>query len=156
MKIRIPSWTTSEAAITVDGEQVFPPGSLEPGTYATVPLPVPLSRSGGDTATATATATVTVRLPMRLRLLPAADDAGVAALAFGPTVLAGDYGDAKLSANPALDLGSVRRVGDSGLAFTGTTTATTGTTTVDIAPFYDAHGYNYVVYWAVSGELPSA
>ena len=123
--------------MSVNGEE---PEVGKPGTYSTV------SRTwkSGDT--------VTVRLPMRLRLIPANDDPNVAALAFGPVVLSGNYGDTTLTANPALDLGSVtqRAGGSGGLAFT----ATADGKAVDLDPFYNAHGHNYVVYWRTSGELP--
>ena len=135
MKIRIPSWT-SGATIAVNGAtQAI---TATPGSYAT------LSRSwkSGDV--------VTVKLPMKLRVVPANDNKSVAALAFGPTVLSGNYGSSQLSANPKLDLGSVKRTGTSGLSFTGTADGKT----VNIGPFYEAQGFNYAVYWAVSGALP--
>jgi DUF1680 family protein len=134
MKIRIPSWTSS-ATIAVNGAtQAI---TATPGSYAS------LSRSwkSGDT--------VTVKLPMKLRVVPANDNKSVAALAFGPTVLSGNYGNSKLSSNPNLDLGSVKRTGTSGLSFTGTADGKT----VNIGPFYEAQGFNYAVYWAVSGSL---
>ncbi|KAF1957040.1 DUF1680-domain-containing protein [Byssothecium circinans] len=136
MKIRTPSWT-SGATIAVNGATQSI--TTTPGTYAT------LSRTwaSGDK--------VTIKLPMKLRLIPANDNQNVAALAFGPTVLSGNYGSTTLSANPKLDLGSVKRTGTSGLAFTGTADGKT----VNIGPFYDAQGHNYAVYWAVSGTLPS-
>jgi hypothetical protein len=86
---------------------------------------------------------------MKLRVVPANDNKSVAALAFGPTVLSGNYGNSKLSSNPNLDLGSVKRTGTSGLSFTGTADGKT----VNIGPFYEAQGFNYAVYWAVSGSL---
>lgn len=135
MKIRIPSWT-SGASIAVNGAtQAL---TVTPGSYAT------LSRTwvSGDV--------VTITLPMKLRVVPANDNQTVAALAFGPTVLCGNYGSAALSTNPKLDLASVKRNGTSGLTFTGTADGKA----VNIGPFYDAQGFNYAVYWEVSGELP--
>ncbi|KAL5448479.1 hypothetical protein PMIN07_001000 [Paraphaeosphaeria minitans] len=134
MKIRIPSWT-SGATIAVNGATQSI--TATPGSYAT------LSRSwtSGDV--------VTIKLPMKLRIVPANDNKAVAALAFGPTVLCGDYGSAKLSANPKLDLASVKRSGTSELKFTGTADGKA----VNIGPFYEAQGFNYAVYWAVSGNL---
>ncbi|HLU29882.1 MAG TPA: RICIN domain-containing protein, partial [Glycomyces sp.] len=49
---------------------------------------------------------------------------------------------------PALDVDSIQRTGASSLAFT----ATADGAEVDLAPFYDAHGHNYTVYWNASGE----
>ncbi|KAK3215177.1 hypothetical protein GRF29_19g2409366 [Pseudopithomyces chartarum] len=135
MKIRIPSWT-SGATIAVNGAtQAI---TATPGSYAS------LSRTwkSGDI--------VTVKLPMKLRVVPANDNKSVAALAFGPTVLSGNYGNSNLSSNPKLDLGSVKRTGTSGLSFTGTADGKT----VNIGPFYEAQGFNYAVYWAISGSLP--
>lgn len=136
MKIRIPAWT-SGATVAVNGATQSI--STTPGTYAT------LSRTwaSGDT--------VTIKLPMSLRVIPANDNKSVAALAFGPSILCGNYGSSTLSANPKLDLGSVKRSGTSGLSFTGTADGKS----VNIGPFYDAQGFNYAVYWAVSGSLPS-
>ncbi|KFY46694.1 hypothetical protein V494_00358 [Pseudogymnoascus sp. VKM F-4513 (FW-928)] len=134
MKIRIPQWT-SGAEISVNGEKQDI--STESGTYAE------LSRSwaSGDT--------VTIRLPMQLRTVPAQDDANIAAIAYGPVILSGNYGSTSLSASPTLTLDSISQ--GSGLAFT----ATANGQTVDLSPFYDAHGYNYNVYWAISGQLPT-
>ncbi|KAF2797156.1 DUF1680-domain-containing protein [Melanomma pulvis-pyrius CBS 109.77] len=135
LKIRIPTWT-SGATIAINGATQAV--TTTPGTYAT------LSR------TWTAGDTVAIKLPMSLRLVAANDNKAVAALAFGPTILCGNYGSGTLSANPKLDLGSVKRSGTSGLSFTGTADGKT----VSIGPFYDAQGFNYAVYWAVSGALP--
>ena len=135
MKIRIPSWT-SGATIALNG--VTQSINTTPGTYAV------LSRAwnAGDQ--------VTITLPMKLRLVPANDNKNIAALAFGPTILCGNYGDNKLSANPKLDLGSMKRSGTSGLSFTGTADGKA----VKIGAFYEAQGFNYAVYWAVAGALP--
>jgi DUF1680 family protein len=136
MKIRIPAWTKG-ASIAVNG--VTQSITANPGSYAT------LSRTwkSGDT--------VTIKLPMSLRVIPANDNKSIGALAYGPSILSGNYGSSTLSANPKLDLGSVKRVGTSGLSFTGTANGKS----VNIGPFYDAQGFNYVVYWATSGSLPS-
>ncbi|EMR66457.1 putative secreted protein [Eutypa lata UCREL1] len=134
LKIRIPSWA-SNATIAINDEQS---SAGTPGTYNTT------SRTwqSGDT--------VTIQLQRNLRLIATNDDPNVAAVAFGPVVLSGNYGDSALSANPSLELGSIQRTSDSALDFTGTADGET----VNLTPFYDAHGYNYVVYWATVGELP--
>ncbi|KAI0404639.1 hypothetical protein F4802DRAFT_225616 [Xylaria palmicola] len=136
MKIRIPSWT-SGATISVNGQQQSV--TTKPGAYAAI------SRiwSSGDT--------VTVKLPMSLRLIAANDNNGLAAVAYGPTVLAGNYGSSSLKRTPALSLSSLKRRGSTSLDFTGTADGAT----VTLSPFYDAQGYNYVVYWSVSGSLPA-
>ncbi|TRX99068.1 hypothetical protein FHL15_000410 [Xylaria flabelliformis] len=136
MKIRIPSWT-SGATISVNGQQQSI--TTTPASYATI------SRTwkSGDT--------VTVKLPMSLRLIAANDNKSLAAVAYGPTVLSGNYGSSTLSSAPTLTLSSLKRKSSSSLDFTGTANGAT----VTLSPFYDAQGYNYVVYWAVSGSLPT-
>ncbi|KFY27832.1 hypothetical protein V491_00725 [Pseudogymnoascus sp. VKM F-3775] len=134
MRIRIPQWSTG-AEISVNGEKQGI--STESGTYAVLSR----SWSSGDT--------VTIRLPMQLRTVPANDDENIAAIAYGPVILSGNYGTTSLSSSPNLTLDSISR--SSELAFT----ATANGQTVDLSPFYDAHGYNYNVYWAISGELPA-
>ncbi|CAI6087467.1 unnamed protein product [Clonostachys chloroleuca] len=130
--LRIPSWT-SNVEIQVNGSPV----SVEanPGSYATISR----SWANGDV--------LTVKLPMTLHTVVANDDSSVAAVAYGPTILAANYGDRTLSAVPELDLGTVKQV--EGLSFEGTV----GGETVSLGPFYDAHGFNYNVYWKVSGSF---
>ncbi|KDN61662.1 putative secreted protein [Colletotrichum sublineola] len=134
MRVRIPAWATG-AQVTVNGQAVQ--GSA--GSYAAIDR----TWASGDT--------VVVKLPMRLQVIPANDNPNVAALAFGPVILSGNYGSNTLSATPALDLATVKRSGTTGLAFT----ATAGGKTVNLGPFYDAQGFNYNVYWSISGKLPA-
>lgn len=130
MKIRIPSWT-SNAVISVNGQKQNI--STTPGSYAS------LSRTwvSGDT--------VTVQLPMFVRTIAANDKPSVAAVAFGPVVLAGNYGSSALADIPAITLSSVKRVSPGSLAFT----ATSNGQSVSLGPFYDAQGFNYNVYWTI-------
>ncbi|KAH7551978.1 hypothetical protein BM1_08840 [Bipolaris maydis] len=134
MKIRIPSWT-SGATISVNGQASGV--AANPGSYAT------LSRNwvSGDT--------ITVKLPMKLRTVVANDNTSIAAIAYGPTILSGNYGQQSLSSMPSLALNSVRRTNNNSLAFTGTANGKT----VDIGPFYDAQNINYNVYWMVTGQF---
>lgn len=136
IKIRIPEWT-SGAKISVNGQEQSI--NTATGSYAT------LSRtwSSGDK--------VTIRLPMSFRLVPANDNKALSAVAYGPVILSGNYGSSTLSSAPTLQLGTLKRTSSSSLAFT----ATANGQTVNIGPFYDAQGFNYVVYWAYSGSLPS-
>lgn len=136
LKIRIPSWT-SDASISVNG--VVQNISTAPGSYAAISG----TWADGDT--------VTVQLPMALRLVPANDDNTLAAVAYGPTVLSGNYGTNTLSSAPTLSLDSLSRTSGSSLDFT----ATADGAAVNLGPFYDAQGFNYVVYWAYSGSLPA-
>jgi DUF1680 family protein len=138
MFVRIPSWTTDQAEISINGEKADIP--TKPGTYASIEG---RAWKAGDT--------VKVRLPMTLRTVPSNDKPNVAAVAYGPVVLSGDYGSTSLSAMPTLNLNSVRREGSDELTFT----ATADGKSVKLKPFYDAHGINYNVYWATQGQLPA-
>ncbi|RAO10334.1 hypothetical protein MED15_05550 [Micromonospora noduli] len=133
IRVRIPSWT-SGATIAVNGtvENV----TTTPGSYATV------------TRTWAAGDTITVRLPMQVAVKAANDNANVGAITYGPSVLAGNYGNTALSTLPTLTVSSITRTSTSSLAFT----ASANGSTVNLAPFYDAHGYNYTVYWNTSGS----
>ncbi|MEU6414425.1 beta-L-arabinofuranosidase domain-containing protein [Microbispora sp. NPDC046933] len=133
MRVRIPAWTTG-ATISVNGSQQDV--DTTPGTYATLTR----SWTSGDT--------VTVQLPMRVVMKAANDNPNVAAITYGPVVLSGNYGNTALSALPALNTASITRTGTTALAFT----ATANGSSVNLGPFYDAHGYNYTVYWNTSGS----
>jgi DUF1680 family protein len=138
MRIRIPGWAAG-ASISINGQKAEGV-DVKPGTYTL------LSREwkSGDI--------VTVKLPMKLRIVGANDKPSIAAVAYGPVILSGNYGSSSLSSTPTLALDSIRRTTASGLAFT----ATANGKTVDLGPFYDAHGFNYNVYWTTSGQLPSS
>lgn len=121
IRVRIPAWT-SGATIAVNG--AVQSVAVTPGSYATV------------TRTWAAGDTITVRLPMRVVMRPANDNPDIQAITYGPAVLAGNYGNTTLSAPPTLTVSSVTR-----------TTATANGATVNLVLFYDAHGFNYTVYW---------
>ncbi|WP_212823805.1 beta-L-arabinofuranosidase domain-containing protein [Catellatospora sp. TT07R-123] len=133
MRIRIPGWTTG-ATISVNGTAQSI--TTTPGTYATLTR----SWTSGDT--------VTVTLPMRVVMRAANDDANVAAVTYGPVVLAGNYGNTSLSSLPVLTTSSVTRTSTTALAFT----ATANGASVNLGPFHDAQGYNYTVYWNATGQ----
>ncbi|MFC6080309.1 beta-L-arabinofuranosidase domain-containing protein [Sphaerisporangium aureirubrum] len=132
MRIRIPGWTTG-ATISVNGTQQSV--DTTPGTYASLTR----SWTSGDT--------VTVRLPMRVIMVAANDNPNVAAVTYGPVVLSGNYGNTSLSALPTLNTSSITRTSTTALTFT----ATANNATVNLIPFYDAHGHNYTVYWNATG-----
>ncbi|KAL8404675.1 hypothetical protein RB594_009510 [Gaeumannomyces avenae] len=136
LAVRVPSWVAGKAVITVNGQAVQGV-STAPGTYASITR----DWQAGDK--------VVVRLPMRLYTIAANDDKGLVAVAYGPAVLSGKYGDTALSGVPGLDLASVKKTGD--LDFE----ATSGGNKVQLGAFYDAHGFNYNVYWRANGNLPS-
>ncbi|MEV0233418.1 beta-L-arabinofuranosidase domain-containing protein [Nonomuraea sp. NPDC050786] len=133
MRIRIPSWT-SGATVSVNGTAQNI--ATTPGGYAILTR----SWTSGDT--------VTVRLPMQIVMRAANDNANVVAATYGPVVLSGNYGNTTLSSLPSLNTSSIRRTSGTELAFT----ATANGSTVNLGPFYEAHGHNYTVYWNASGQ----
>ncbi|MFD5462610.1 beta-L-arabinofuranosidase domain-containing protein [Kitasatospora sp. NPDC127059] len=128
MRIRIPGWTTG-ATVSVNG--TVQNLATTPGSYATLTR----AWASGDT--------VTVKLPMQVTLRASNDDPDVAAVTYGPVVLAGNYGSTALSALPLIDPKSITRSGTTGIAFT----ATASGSSVNLGPFHDAQGFNYSVYW---------
>ncbi|PSL52017.1 hypothetical protein B0I31_11693 [Saccharothrix carnea] len=132
MRLRIPAWTTG-ATVSVNG--VAQGVTATPGSYASLTR----SWAPGDA--------VTLRLPMRVIMQAANDNPAVAAISYGPAVLAGNYGNTALSRPPALNVGSITRTSTSSLAFT----AQADGATVNLGPFHDAHGFNYTVYWTTAG-----
>ncbi|KAF1918161.1 hypothetical protein BDU57DRAFT_472492 [Ampelomyces quisqualis] len=134
MKIRVPGWAEG-ARISVNGADAGV--DVKAGSYAAIER----DWKTGDT--------VTVKVPMKLRAVVANDNAGVAAIAYGPVVLSGNYGQQGLSAMPTLALDTVKRTSTDALAFEGTADGKK----VALGPFYDAQGFNYVVYWKTSGQL---
>ncbi|CAG8005902.1 unnamed protein product [Penicillium nalgiovense] len=138
MNIRIPAWT-SNAELTLNGEALSDVKAT-PGTYAQI------SRTWADGDV------VEIRFPMSLRTVAANDNSSVVAIAYGPTVLCGNYGDQALSSTPTLALDSIKRSGASSLDFT----SIADDKDVTLSPFYDAQGYNYNVYWTTTGSLDDA
>ncbi|RJE22320.1 hypothetical protein PHISCL_05364 [Aspergillus sclerotialis] len=137
LRVRIPSWT-SNALIKVNGEQLTDV-NVSPGTYANITR----TWASGDT--------VQIQLPMHLRKVPANDDPSLMAIAYGPVVLCGNYGDTSLDSAPTLALDSIVRLEDSSLNFGGIADGAN----VTLGPFYDAQGFNYVVYWSTTGDFMS-
>lgn len=137
LRVRIPAWT-SGAVITING--VDARVSTVPGTYASI------SRfwKSGDV--------VKITLPMAFRLLPANDNGSLAAVAYGPVVLCGDYGSVSVAATPTILLSSLRRTSASTLSFS----ALAGKESVLLKPYYEAQGFNYVVYWLIGGSLSTS
>ncbi|MFD7659144.1 beta-L-arabinofuranosidase domain-containing protein [Actinosynnema sp. NPDC059797] len=128
IRFRIPAWATG-ATIAVNGANQDI--AVTPGSYATV------------TRTWAAGDTITVRLPMRVVMKAANDNPNVQAITYGPSVLAGNYGNTALSALPSLTVSSITRSSTSSLAFT----ATANGAQVNLLPFWDAQHINYSVYW---------
>ncbi|KAI1859452.1 hypothetical protein JX265_010455 [Neoarthrinium moseri] len=137
LKIRIPSWT-SGATISVNG--VAQNVQVTPGSYASVTR----TWASGDT--------VTIKLPMGFRTIAANDNSNLVTIAYGPVVLCGNYGSSTVSSAPTLDLGSLKRTSSSALTFS----ATANGAAVSMVPFFEGHGFKYVVYFGKSGSLPTS
>ncbi|KAJ5926690.1 hypothetical protein N7516_008463 [Penicillium verrucosum] len=138
MNIRIPAWASS-AELTLNGKALSNV-KVNPGTYAQI------SRTWADGDI------VEIRFPMSLRTVAANDNLSMVAIAYGPTILCGNYGDQTLSGTPTLALDSIKRSGASSLDFT----STADDKDVSLSAFYDAQGYNYNVYWTTTGSLQAA
>ena len=88
--------------------------------------------------------------PVSLAVRPAPDGASVAALTYGPVVLAGLTGPAPARPGglPVLDVSSVRRAPGGPLAFTATaTSAGSGARQVQLIPVARVAHQPYTVYW---------
>lgn len=138
MNIRIPTWASS-AELTLNGK-ALPDIKATPGTYAKI------SRTWADGDV------VEIRFPMGLRTVAANDNKNIVAIAYGPAILCGNYGDRALSRTPTIALDSIKRSGPSSLDFT----SIADDENVTLSAFYDAQGYNYNVYWATTGSLNAA
>ncbi|KAF9761053.1 hypothetical protein IL306_003994 [Fusarium sp. DS 682] len=134
LAVRIPSWT-SKASIKVNGQAANV--DIQSGKYALIKR----QWKSGDT--------VTFQFPMSLHTVAANDDQSLGAIAFGPVILAGNYGSSTLNGSPTIDLASIKRKSNTGLKFG----ATAGGKAVELGPFYDAQGFNYNVYWKLSGKI---
>jgi DUF1680 family protein len=139
VRIRVPGWAAGPLEVTVNGA-IFPvtPPSSRPGY-----LSIARRWQTGDQ--------VRVAFPMRLCVVRAPDAPSVAALTYGPVVLAGLTGAALGPAParlPVLDPSSLRRQPTSSLAFTGTATfAGTGAREVQLIPVASVDHEPYTVYW---------
>ncbi|HWP99069.1 MAG TPA: beta-L-arabinofuranosidase domain-containing protein, partial [Vicinamibacterales bacterium] len=144
--LRRPAWAGDGFAVTVNGE---PLGKLPaPGSYVEIDR---VWRTGD---------VVAVRLPKRLRLEPLSGDPSVAAILWGPLVLAGDLGpqpergrDAPRPEVPVLVAAGrpvddwVRPVADRPGAFR--TEGVGRPRDVELLPFYRLHRRLYAAYWDV-------
>ncbi len=83
LNVRIPYWADA-ASVTINGKPFEPKQKLEPSSYAEIDR----TWKNGDH--------VDVKLPMRLHLQPIPDDPALAAIMYGPLVLAGELGTENL------------------------------------------------------------
>jgi DUF1680 family protein len=160
LRVRVPAWASGRPHVRLNGQPVD----------LTNPVPVPDSPSAAlGTAGAAdphsgpgqwvtldrrwhAGDELTVSFGMELRLVAAPDDPSVAALTYGPVVLAGLTGTA--AQMPVLDVTSVRRVSTAPLAFEGRAACPgLGSQSVELIPVARVAHEHYTVYWRVD---PSA
>jgi uncharacterized protein len=83
LNVRIPYWAEN-ASVTINGKPFRPNEKLAPASYAKIER----RWKTGDI--------VEVKLPMRLHLQPIPDDSNLAAIMYGPVVLAGELGTENL------------------------------------------------------------
>lgn len=129
MAIRIPSWT-EDASISINGEEATDIDTTS-GAYAKIER----EWTAGDV--------VTVTFPMDILTIPANDNISLNAIAYGPVILVGNYGDQEVSSAPTMELPEITRLEGDTLEFESTANGEK----VRLVPFYDAQGFNYVVYW---------
>ncbi|MDN3270162.1 beta-L-arabinofuranosidase domain-containing protein [Streptomyces sp. MA15] len=135
LRVRIPGWTKN-ATISVNGQQQNV--ATKPGSYAT------LTRTWADGDT------VTVTLPMSLRMQPIDGDERIQAVAYGPVVLSGAYGDDNLANElPALEPDTIKPT-STPLTFT----ARANGAPVTLIPYYN-NDQNMTVYWDLGQPLPA-
>ncbi|GIE95488.1 hypothetical protein Ari01nite_29530 [Paractinoplanes rishiriensis] len=128
LRLRIPRWVR-HPTLRVNGKPV----PARPGRYASIRR---RWRSGDR---------VELHLPMTPRWLPAPDNPAVAALAYGPLVLAGRYGDTPPEVLPPADPSSLRRVPGATPEFT----IRSGDRSIQLSPFLDVHHEHYNIYFAL-------
>jgi uncharacterized protein len=158
LNVRIPYWA-DDASVTINGKPFRPNEKLAPSSYAKIER----KWKNGDV--------VEVKLPMRFHLQPLPDDANLAAIMYGPVVLAGELGTENLDPKriysddkilhggfPAIavpELGGDRNAldkwiqpaGAKGEPLTFRTVGAGRPTDVTLVPFYRLFDQRYCVYW---------
>jgi len=158
--IRYPSWATTGAFIKINGKNIAV--KAKPGSYITLDR----KWKSGDV--------IEITYPMSLRLVPTPDNPKVAAIAYGPIILAGEMGTAGMKkpyhdpSDPyqyydydyhvptdlvhSLSLKDqninswLKPVAGQPLTFK-TNGVTPGSADITFSPYYDLHRQRYVVYW---------
>jgi uncharacterized protein len=145
LRVRVPAWATSVRATLNGRPQSLPSDTSRAGSPAQAARPAAIDvtrvwRPGDE---------LVVSFGMGLTLRRAPDNPRVAALAYGPVVLAVLTGDAVGSL--ALDVSSVRQVSASPLAFEalGSFGTPGDTRPVSLIPVCDVVHQRYTTYWQV-------
>jgi len=159
--LRYPAWATAGVTLTVNGKPVAV--RQQPGSY----IAVERTWKAGDR--------IELTYPMGLRLVPANDNPNIAAIAYGPIVLAGEVGKENMTgtapfhnpADPYQYYGYDYAIPDNiphalqtqgetirdwlkpvaGKPLTFETVAPKGGKSVELEPYYKVHQQRYVVYW---------
>ncbi|HEY0936633.1 MAG TPA: beta-L-arabinofuranosidase domain-containing protein [Trebonia sp.] len=139
VRVRVPAWATSAAA-TLNGKSQSPPSGTSRADPSRTVEVTRVWRPGDE---------LRVSFGTGLTLWRAPDNPRVAALAYGPVVLAGLTGDA--GRLPALDVSSDRQVTGSPLAFEalGSPGPAGGARPVSLSPVGDIAHQRYTTYWQV-------
>jgi DUF1680 family protein len=132
IKIRIPSWTNA-AGVTVNGNLV---SGVTTGSYLTISR----TWASGDT--------VVVNLPMSFKTIVANDNSGIAAVTYGPVIIAASNSATTM---PTLALNTLARTSTTSLTFSG---SVNGAATSFVA-YYEAQTINAQYYFKISGAVPS-
>jgi DUF1680 family protein len=142
LRVRVPAWATSVRAALNGRPQSVPSTTsrAEPGAEAAVIEVTRVWRPGDE---------LLVSFGMGLALRQAPDNPRVAALAYGPVVLAVLTGDT--SRMPTLDVSSVRQVSASPLAFEalGSFGTPGDARLMSLIPVCDVAHQRYTTYWRV-------
>ncbi|MHC4623236.1 MAG: glycoside hydrolase family 127 protein [Planctomycetota bacterium] len=158
INIRIPYWATKPVTVTINATR--PKLSIEPGTYLT------LDREWNDGDR------VKISMPMSLHLDRMPDDAGLAAIMYGPLVLAGELGTEGLNPETVYSAsqGVLRNIQvDPGPSFAGEpenldswikvvpgepltfrTVDAGRPKDVTLVPFHRLFGQRYGIYWRMN------
>ena len=145
LRVRVPAWATSAAATLNRRPQTLPSQTnpADPAAHAARPATVEVTRvwRPGDE--------LLVSFGTGLALWRAPDDPRVAALTYGPVVLAALTGNT--GRMPSLDVSSVRQVSASPLAFQarGSPGPSGDTRLVSLSPVCDVAHQRYTTYWQV-------
>jgi uncharacterized protein len=145
LRVRVPAWATSAAATLNGRSQSLPfrTGQADPSAQAARPAAVEVTRvwRPGDE--------LLVSFGTGLAVWRAPDNSRVAALAYGPVVLAALTGDAVRM--PALDVSSIRQVSASPLAFEalGSLGPPGDGRLISLSPVCDVAHQRYTTYWQV-------
>ena len=155
--IRYPSWATNGATVLVNGKKIAI--KQKEGSYITIDRKWKV----GDK--------VEVIYPMSLRLIPANDNAKVAAIAYGPIILAGEMGTEGMTGtapyhNPEdpyqyygydynIPTNIIHTIDTKGKDINAYIKPVEGKpltfsiagTNIELEPFYNVHRERYVVYW---------